>query len=371
MKFTANIDLLKSSVQRIQRVVEKRNTIPILSNIMLDATGDKLLLRATDLDIEITESVPVNVATSGSTTVPAHIFYDILRKLPANAEIAFEIIDGQQATIKAGRSRFNLNVLPTSDYPELSMVEPTTTFMIGATKLKKLFATASPAMSTEEVRYYLNGLYLHQFSIGNRIVIRAVATNGHRLSLAQMDAPAGAEQMQPVIVPRKTVTEIVKLVDGVDGEVKIELSNTKIRITIGDVTLTSKLIDGTFPDYVRVLPQGNDKILKVDRSEFAGAVDRVSTISSERGRAVKLALSIGNMELSVDNPDKGSAAETMSSDYSSDAIEIGFQSSYLSDIINSIDTEVVEVSLADPNSPTLFRSVGDEDSLHVLMPMRV
>jgi DNA polymerase III subunit beta len=378
MRATVERSHLLRSLSHVHRVVERRNTIPILSNVLLRADGGKLTLKATDLDLEVTETVAAEVGQGGGTTVPAHILHDIVRKLPDGAEVSLDTGDGAQLTLKSGRSRFTLQILPDSDFPDLTTGEFPTRFALPAATLKKLIDRTQFAISTEETRYYLNGIYLHVVTVGKKPMLRAVATDGHRLAQAQVDAPAGSEKMTGVIVPRKAVGEIQKLVEG-GGEtnVDIELSDTKIRATIpaasggGDVVLTSKLIDGTFPDYGRVIPQGNDKIMKVARAEFADAVDRVSTISSERGRAVKLGLSDGKMTLSVNNPDSGSAVEEVGVDYSGDDIEIGFNSRYLLDVAGQLETGNAEFRFADPGSPTLILDDGAADALYVLMPMRV
>ena len=371
MRVTVERSHLLKSLGHVHRVVEKRNTIPILSNVLLRAEGARLLLKATDLDLEITETVPADIAQASATTVPAQILFDIVRKLPDGAEVALDTGDGAQLALRSGRSKFTLQVLPESDFPDLATGEFATRFTLTAGALKKLIERTQFAISTEETRYYLNGIYLHVVTAAGKPMLRAVATDGHRLAQAQIDAPAGSESMAGVIVPRKTVGEVQKLMEDPEAEVTVELSETKVRFTIGPVVLTSKLIDGTFPDYGRVIPQGNDKILKVDRSEFAGAVDRVSTISSERGRAVKLALADGRMVLSVNNPDSGSAVEELGVDYPADAIEIGFNSRYLLDVASQLETGMAEFRFADPGSPTLIQDVGEANALYVLMPMRV
>jgi DNA polymerase-3 subunit beta len=339
--------------------------------VLLRAEGARLLLKATDLDVEITETVTADIGQAGATTVPAQILFDIVRKLPDGAEVALDTGDGGQLALRSGRSKFTLQVLAESDFPDLATGEFSTRFTLTASALKKLIERTQFAISTEETRYYLNGIYLHVITVAGKPMLRAVATDGHRLAQAQIDAPAGSEAMAGVIVPRKTVGEVQKLMEDPEAEVAVELSETKIRFTIGPVVLTSKLIDGTFPDYVRVIPQGNDKIMKVDRSEFAGAVDRVSTISSERGRAIKLALADGRMILSVNNPDSGSAVEELGVDYPADAIEIGFNSRYLLDVAGQLETGTAEFRFADPGSPTLIQDVGEANALYVLMPMRV
>jgi DNA polymerase-3 subunit beta len=371
MRVTVERSHLLKSLGHVHRVVERRNTIPILANVLMRADKGKLTLKATDLDLEVTETVPAEISKSGATTVPAHILHDIVRKLPDGAEVSMDTGDGTQLQLKSGRSSFTLQVLPESDFPDLTTGEFPTRFSLPALALKKLIDRTQFAISTEETRYYLNGIYLHAVTVAGKPVLRAVATDGHRLAQAQMPAPSGSEKMAGVIVPRKTVGEIQKLVEDPEANVEVEISDTKIRVSIGPVVLTSKLIDGTFPDYVRVIPQGNDKIMKVDRGEFKEAVDRVSTISSERGRAVKLALSDGRMVLSVNNPDSGSAVEELGVDYGSDQIEIGFNSRYLMDVADQLETKTAEFQFADPGSPTLIKDDGAGDSLYVLMPMRV
>jgi DNA polymerase-3 subunit beta len=262
-------------------------------------------------------------------------------------------------------------MLPESDFPDLTTGDFQTRFTLPANTIKKLIERTQFAISTEETRYYLNGIYLHIVTVAAKPMLRAVATDGHRLAQAQVEAPAGSEKMAGIILPRKAVGEIQKLVEDPDAEVTVEVSDTKIRFTIGAVVLTSKLIDGTFPDYARVIPQGNDKVLKVDRGEFAGAVDRVSTISSERGRAVKLALSDGRMVLSVNNPDSGSATEEIGVDYPAEALEIGFNARYLLDVAAQLETGTAEFRFADPGSPTLIQDAETPNALYVLMPMRV
>src|SRR6201997_768105 len=302
----------------------------------------------------------------------AHMFFDIVRKLPEGAQIALESSGDRAAlAIRAGRSRFTLQTLPESDFPDLAAGEMSHKFTLKAAELKRLIDKTQFAISTEETRYYLNGIYLHTAGVSKTPTLRAVATDGHRLAQVELPLPDGAAGMPGIIVPRKTVNEVQRLIETGEGEVGIELSAGKIRFTIGNVVLTSKLIDGTFPDYGRVIPQNNDKELVVDKADFASAVDRVSTISSERGRAVKLALSAGKLVLSVTNPDSGSATEEIEVEYAADALDIGFNSRYLMDIAAQIEGDVAVLRLADPGSPTLVQDRDDKNALYVLMPMRV
>ncbi|MFO1121925.1 MAG: DNA polymerase III subunit beta [Hyphomicrobiales bacterium] len=370
MRVTIERSAFLRALNHVQSVVERRNTIPILSNVLLQADGGTLKLTATDLDIEIVESVPAMVAKPGAATVPAHMLYDIVRKLPDGAQLELDQGgDGNRMAIFAGRSRFNLQALPPEDFPDISAGDFPNRFSISAADLKGLIERTRFAISTEETRYYLNGIYFHEVASGN--LLRAVATDGHRLAQAQIARPDGAKGMPGVIVPRKTVLEVVKLLEGAEGDVEVALSASKIRFAAGDLVLTSKLIDGTFPDYERVIPRSNDKALEIDARTFAGAVDRVSTISMEKGRAVKLHLSTDRMVLSVNNPDSGSAEEELACSYAADPIEIGFNSRYLMDIAGQIKSEAVVFSFADAGSPTIVRDPGDDQALYVLMPMRV
>ena len=372
MKVTVERAELLKSLGHVHRVVERRNTIPILANVLVKADRGKLSLKATDLDLEVTDSIAAEVSPGGSTTVPAHMFYEIVRKLPEGSQIVLEG-SGDRAVLalRAGRSRFTLQTLPESDFPDLAAGEMSHSFKLAAADLKRLIDKTQFAISTEETRYYLNGIYLHTAGTAKAATLRAVATDGHRLAQVELALPSGANGMPGVIVPRKTVGEVQRLIEDSDAEVTVELSQGKVRFTIGDVVLTSKLIDGTFPDYARVIPLGNDKELTVDKKEFEQAVDRVSTVSSERGRAVKLSLSNGKLMLSVTNPDSGSATEEIEVEYGSEPLDIGFNSRYLLDIAAQIEGEAAVLKLADPGSPTLIQDRDAKGALYVLMPMRV
>jgi DNA polymerase III subunit beta len=372
MKVTVERSELLKSLGHVHRVVERRNTIPILANVLLHGDRSKLSLKATDLDVEVIDTIAAEVGPAGSTTVPAHMFFDIVRKLPEGAQIALESSGDRAAlAIRAGRSRFTLQTLPESDFPDLSAGEMTHKFTLKAGELKRLIDKTQFAISTEETRYYLNGIYLHAAGTAKAQTLRAVATDGHRLAQMEIELPKGAASMPGIIVPRKTVGEVHRLMEDGETEVAIELSPGKIRFTIGPTVLTSKLIDGTFPDYARVIPVGNDKELVVDKKEFEAAVDRVSTVSSERGRAVKLSINAGRLLLSVTNPDSGSANEELEVEYEADPIDIGFNSRYLLDIAAQIESEAAVLKLADPGSPTLIQDKEQRGALYVLMPMRV
>ena len=372
MKVTLERAALLKSLGHVHRVVERRNTIPILSNVLLRAEKGSLLLRATDLDLDITETVAADVGQPGATTLPAHVLYDIVRKLPDGAQVSLEASgDNGQLLLRSGRSRFTLQSLPESDFPDLNAADLTHRFILPAGDLKRMIDKTQFAISTEETRYYLNGIFMHTTDVGGHIMLRAVATDGHRLARIELPAPVGSGGMPGVIIPRKAVAEVQKLVEDINAEIIIEISTTKARVTFGDVVLTSKLIDGTFPDYARVIPAGNDKRLIVERAQFAEAVDRVSTISSERGRAVKLSLTDGRLTLTVTNPDSGSATEELEVDYDSGDLDIGFNARYLLDITAQLDSDTALFKLADSGSPTVIQDRDGAAALYVLMPMRV
>lgn len=372
MKVTLERNHLLKSLGHVHRVVERRNTYPILANVLMTASAEGLALRATDLDIEVTETVPAMVGTAGATSVPAHTLYEIVRKLADGSEINLETDGADQMQITSGRSRFFLSCLSADGFPDLKSGEFSQTFSMKASELGELIERTQFAISNEETRYYLNGIFFHAVEEGGQAILRAVATDGHRLARADMDQPDGAKGMPGIIVPRKTVAEIQKLLDGVDGEVDVEVSDTKIRFTVAGVVLLSKLIEGTFPDYERVTPKNNDKEMKVDKATLATAVDRVSTIASDRGgKAVKLAISEGTLELSVTNPDHGTANEELPVSFDEDGFEIGFNARYLLDIVSQIKTENAIFMFNDSGSPTLVSEDGEARAQFVLMPMRV
>ena len=378
MNLTIERAALLKALSHVQSVVERRTTIPILSNVLLRAEGaasgpGKLALSATDMDLEIVERVPARVEREGRTTAPAHTLYDIVRKLREGAQVELETLgERNEMVLRSGRSTFTLACLPPEDYPVMSAGELPHHFSLSAAELRSLIDRTRFAISTEETRYYLNGIYLHATKNNEVPVIRAVATDGHRLARVEMTAPEGAAGMPGIIVPRKTVLELRKLVEeGAEEEVQIALGDTKIRCAIGEAALTSKLIDGTFPDYDRVIPANNDKILEVECKEFAEAVDRVSTISTERSRAVKLAIEQGNLVVSATSPENGTALEELEVRYQSSPMEIGFNSRYLLDITEQIDGEYAQFKMSDAGSPTIVCDREDGSALFVLMPMRV
>ena len=374
MKFKAERATLLKALAHIQSVAEKRNTIPILANALISAKKGMLTFTATDMEIAIVEEFAAEITREGATTAPAATLYEIVRKLPDGAELEVEMAnDGAQLTLRAGRYSTSLVTLPTDDFPSMTAGQLPHQFHLSALALRGLIDRTRFAISTEETRYYLNGIYLHAAEGETGPVLRAVATDGHRLARVEEPIPDGAAGMPGVIIPRKTVAELRKLLDEESGDVAIGLSDTRIQFKAGSVTLTSKLIDGTFPEYERVIPKDNDKILRVGKKDFSDAVARVAAISSERSRPVKMALDRDLLTLSAASPEQGTASEELDGDrvqYSSGPLEIGFQARYLNDITDQI-SDHVEFHFSDGSAPTIVRDAGDSSALYVLMPMRV
>jgi DNA polymerase-3 subunit beta len=367
MKATIERATLLKSLGHVQSVVERRNTIPILSNVLIEAREDgSLRLMATDLDLQVDESVPANVTQAGATTVSAHTFFDIVRKLPEGSQVELAAAEGKMQ-VNAGRARFNLSTLPRDDFPVIAEGELPTRFELPAATLRQVIEKTRFAISSEETRYYLMGIFLHVVDDQ----LRAAATDGHRLARITVARPDGADGMPDIIVPRKCVQELYRLLEELEGTVEVSLSPTKVRFGLGSAVLTSKLIDGTFPDYNRVIPTANDKLLKLDPKSFSAGVDRVSTIASEKTRAVKISVDRDKVTLSVTSPENGVATEELAADYGADNLEIGFNAKYLLDILSEIDGDTVEVHLADAAAPTLLRENDKSNALYVLMPMRV
>ncbi len=372
MRLTIERAALLKALGHVQSVVERRNTIPILSNVLLAAEGSSLSFSATDLDMEIIDQAAASVDAPGQITAPAHTLYEIVRKLPEGSEVELRYTgEDPRLSVSAGRSRFNLPVLPAGDFPVMSQDGLSSRVAVDTNDLIRLIDKTRFAISTEETRYYLNGLYLHTVLEGGAPRLRAVATDGHRLALAEMPAPEGAAGLPGVIVPRKTVQEARRLLDDCGEVVELQLSAAKVRFEFGGATLTSKVIDGSFPDYVRVIPRDNPRILTLDNKLFAQAVDRVATISAEKSRSVKLGIEPGKMVLTVRNMEAGQAVEELEVEYEGEPFEIGFNARYLLDVTDQIQSETAEFRFADPASPTLVIDPADAGVQYVLMPLRV
>ena len=372
MKFSIERAALVKAVNQAQSVVERRNTIPILANVLIEATPDGVSFRATDLDTEVVDRAPAQVERPGATTVSAALLNEIARKLPDGALVSISADDANaRLNVQAGRSNFSLATLPREDFPVMASTEYSANFSARAAELRRLFDKSKFAISTEETRYYLNGVYLHVAQGEDGPMLRCVATDGHRLARIDSALPDGAAEMPGVIVPRKTVAELRKLLDDDDADIAVSVSETKIRFATPAITLTSKVIDGTFPDYSRVIPSGNTRKLEVDAADFARAVDRVATVSSERSRAVKLTLDEDRLILSVNAPDAGAADEELAVAYGDDPLEIGFNAKYLQEIASQVDRENAVFLFNGSGDAALIREGSDTSAVYVVMPMRV
>jgi len=377
MKLTLERASLLKALGRAVRAVERRNTIPILANVLLRAEGDTATIIATDLDIQISVTIDgAKVDAPGETTLPGHTLHEIVRKLPDGAQVLIED-DGQgQTTLKAGRSRFKLQSLPSSEFPDLAKVEHGFSFQLRDTDLAAAIGRVSFAISTEETRYYLNGIYFHLHAGDDGPALRMVATDGHRLSLASILAPERSTGMPGVIIPRKAVAEIERLAGEGDGaDIEIEVSAHKMAVAAGGTRIVTKLIDGTFPDYGRVIPQGGKITAQMQAIELAAAVDRVGTMSPEKGRAIKCDFADVTLTVSVANPDAGDASDEVSATIDGEGeggFTIGFNGRYVLDMLAAMKAKgPVAFTLTDPGSPAVVRDPDAPDALCVLMPMRV
>ncbi len=372
MKLTIERAALLKTLAHVQSVVERRNTIPILSNVLIDATDGTLSLTATDMDLTIVDAVPVEVVEPGATTAPAHTLYDIVRKLPEGAQIeASTGGDAGQIRIEAGRSVFTLATLPKEDFPTAGAVDLPHEFALQPGELRHLIDRTRFAISTEETRYYLNGIYLHAADSDGVKVLRAVATDGHRLAVCSRPAELRMESPQKLIVPRKGILELVRLLDDGEDPVSLTLGASHIRAHTGDFTFTSKLVDGKFPDYERVVPRGGDKVFIADRAELRQVLSRTAILSNEKYRGVRLNLEEGNLRVMANNPEQEEAEENIAIEYSGGPLEIGFNVGYLVDVLNALDEDRVQMTLADSNSSALMEEPGGGDALYVVMPMRL
>lgn len=361
---------LLAALDRVRSVVETRNTIPILSNVLLEVDGGQLSLTATDLDMEARAvAFTTDLATeSGQITVPVGTFYDIVRKLPLGAEVSLSYSgDDPRLVVRAGRSKFNLPVLPAGDFPIFGATGLPAETTFPAASLIKLVDMVGFCMSTEETRYYLNGLYFH-VADGR---VRAVSTDGHRLALCDVDLPEGFAPPAGVIIPRKTIKELRRMIDGVET-VTVQISEQKIRFTTPNgAALSSKVIDGSFPDYMRVIPRDNDKIVKVDPALLQAAVDRVATISGEKSRAAKFGFGTDMVTVTVRNMDAGVAVEEVELEYTGEPVELGFNARYVLDVMGKMKGVSCRLDIGDPVAPCLVLDESDPDVKFVLMPLRV
>ena len=381
MRLIVDRSLFLKVLNHAQSIVERRTTVPILGHVLVQGTGEHLTLTATDLDISYRHALPAQVEKEGGVALPAHMLYDIVRKLPVGQPLVIETQAGHggggvqgavMASIVSGSSRFTLPVLDEEDFPLLQHEELPFQFTMPATELRYLIDATRFAMATEETRYYLNGLHWHlsepSAEGGTRLFV--VATDGHRLARAETNF-TGTTGLPPVILSRKTVGELRKIIDETSEDVTVSLSETQVQVAFKDTVLFSRLIDGVYPEYHRVIPEQNDRLLVVSTKAFTEAVDRVATVTSERSRVVKLSLQNQGITISASSSENGSAQEEVAAHYTGEALDIGFNAKYLLDVANHLQGEEMECLILDSAAPVLLRSRASQGIVYVLMPMRV
>lgn len=367
MHFSISREALLKPLQLVAGVVERRQTLPVLSNVLLSVQGQQLSLTGTDLEVELVGRVQLEeAAQAGEITVPARKLMDICKSLPSDAQIDIRL-EEQKLWIKSGRSRFTLSTLPANDFPSAEDGQGSLTFHVPQATVRRLIERSSFAMAQQDVRYYLNGMLL-EVSTGQ---IRSVATDGHRLAMCTMNADIAQTERHQVIVPRKGILELARLLTDQDGQVSIVLGQHHIRANTGDFTFTSKLVDGKFPDYERVLPRGGDKLVVGDRQALREAFSRTAILSNEKYRGIRLMLEAGLLKIQANNPEQEEAEEEVVVDYHGESLEIGFNVSYLLDVLGVMTDEQVRLTLADANSSALLQEAGNDDSAYVVMPMRL
>ena len=375
MEIKANSSDLLKALNHIHGIVEVRHTLPILSNIVLSAENNELNLSSTNLDIFCSDKIDAEIVNSGEISVPAITFFEIVKRLPSGSDVILSMGDQDtELILKCGRSKFNLSTLKTEDFPILSDKDLSTNFVISADELSRMIDKTKFAISNEETRYYLNGIFFHKAESNSIKFLRAVATDGHRLAQYDIPLPQGAEEITGIIIPKKTVFELRKVLDDADGDVSVSLNENKIKFSFNNLKIISKVIDGTFPDYTKVIPQNNDKKFKTNNSELKNAIDRVSAVAineETKSKAIKLTIENNKLNLSVESQSKGSAKEEIDISYGNEKVDIGFNSRYLLDICNEVDGDEIDVNLLDSISPAIILDKTDENLFFVLMPMRI
>ncbi len=375
MEIKANSSDLLKALNHIHGIVEVRHTLPILSNIVLSAENNELSLSSTNLDIFCSDIIAAEIANSGEISVPAITFFEIVKRLPSGSDVILSMADEDtKLVLKCGRSKFNLSTLKTEDFPILSDKDLSTNFIISADELSRMIDKTKFAISNEETRYYLNGIFFHKAESNSIKFLRAVATDGHRLAQYDIPLPQGADEITGIIIPKKTVFELRKVLDDADGDVSVSLSENKIKFSFNNLKIISKVIDGTFPDYTKVIPQNNDKKFKTNNFELKNAIDRVSAVAineETKSKAIKLTIENNKLNLSVESQSKGSAKEEIDISYNNEKVDIGFNSRYLLDICNEVDGDEIDVNLLDSISPAIILDKTDENLFFVLMPMRI
>ncbi len=365
MRFTLQREAFLKPLAQVVNVVERRQTLPVLANFLVQVQGGQLSLTGTDLEVEMVSRIAVEDAQDGETTIPARKLFEIIRALPDGSRITVSQT-GEKITVQAGRSRFTLATLPANDFPSVDEVEATERVAVAESALKELIERTAFAMAQQDVRYYLNGLL---FDLRDK-TLRCVATDGHRLALCETELENGTGKRQ-IIVPRKGVTELQRLLEGGEREVELEVGRSHVRVKRDDVTFTSKLIDGRFPDYEAVIPIGADREVKVERETLRASLQRAAILSNEKYRGVRVEVTPGQLKISAHNPEQEEAQEEIEADTQVSDLAIGFNVNYLLDALSALRDEHVVIQLRDSNSSALVREASSEKSRHVVMPLRL
>jgi len=371
MEFKINRDVFLKSLSHASGIIEKKTTLPILSNILIEAKNSKIKITATDLDIIYSEEIDLKeLKQEGSTTTSASVLYDILRKLEANADVELSLQSTNKLKLVSGNSKFNLLCMPSDNYPVSDEDIKQKTFEISSQKLLKLLNKTKISISNDETRHYLNGIYMHKIINKDKSFLSAVATDSHRLSSSSIEIGADTS-FESIILPKKTIFQIISLLEQNNTSVKISNDKAKIKFEIENGILISKVIDGRFPDYSKVVPVNNEKILEIELGKFKNSIERVTSVSSDRKEGLKISIAKSSIQLSVNSPNSGEGTEVINSSFNSDDMSISFNSRYLIDIISQIENEKLTMYLKDPGSPVLVKDLSDMGTFHVVMPMKI
>jgi DNA polymerase III subunit beta len=371
MEFTINRDIFLKVLGRANGIIEKKTTLPILSNILIEAKSSKIKITVTDLDIIYFEELaPQEIKKEGSTTISASILYDILRKLQPNAKVELSLQNSNKIKLVSEKSKFNLLCLPSDNFPLSDEDVNQKHFEVSSQKLLKLLNKTKISISNDETRHYLNGIYLHKTNLEGKSFLCGVATDSHRLSSSSLEIDPSIN-IEPIILPKKTIFQLISLLEQSSSKIKISNNKSKIKFEMDSGVLISKVIDGRFPDYTKVIPKGNDKILQIDLGEFKNSIERVTTVSSDRKEGLKMAISKEVVQLSVNNPSSGEGTENINAKFNSDDLNISFNSRYLTDIASQIENEFIIINLKDAGSPVLINDFSDKNSFYVVMPMKI
>ncbi len=369
MKFNVNQQDLQQALNYCQGVIERRSTLPILSNVLLNANESKLLITATDLDLIFIHQIKnIEILEEGQTTTTSSIMYDIVRKFPSGKKINLTLTDKSKLHLESEKSIFNLNCISPSEFPLTDENFSENEFIINSKQLLKLLNKCKFSVSNDETRHYLSGIYFHQTEVDEKCYLTAVATDSHRMSISKIRLN-NKINFEPVILPKKTIFQLCSLLDNYDGEVKISNVKSKIKFELSNSILISKLIDGKFPNYIQVIPKNNQKKLEIELKSFLGSVDRVASVSLDKKDGVKFSLKKDSLNLSVNNTTSGDGNENLNVKFDND-LEISFNSKYLIDVASQLDGDKIEIFLNDTGSPALIKDPGDFDSIYVVMPMK-